>query len=756
MSTELGKAYVQIIPSAKGISGSISKILKPEATSAGKDSGNSLASTLVSTVKKVVATAAIGKAIGAAITEGANLEQSIGGVETLFKSSADTVQKYAKEAYRTVGVGANEYMENVTSFSASLLQSLGGDTAKAADVANMAMIDMGDNANKMGTNMEDIQNAYQGFAKQNYTMLDNLKLGYGGTKSEMERLLADAQELSGVEYDISNLSDVYEAIHVIQEEIGITGTTAKEAFETVTGSANAMKAAFKNVLGSLALGEGVTESMQALAETISIFVFDNLLPMIGTIFQSLPEGIVAFIDAFMPILMQKGGELINFLGQGVTTGIPMLLESLVGITTGIVTWVQTQLPTLLQAGVELITNLVNGFLQGLPNVITGVGQIINSLLQAFMEALPQIMEAGFQIISSIAQALIENGPEILMAIGGVLKDLISTIIEHLPQILEKGKEISMKIEEGINSKIDDIKAKIKELMTSLVQSIAEKISDFLQKGRELIDNLKNGITEKKTEILSTLQELIAGLIQKIVEKFGEFKAKGQEVINNIKQGISDKKAEILNTLQELVANLIQKIVEKFGEFKAKGQELMTNVKTGIDNMKGNVVNAGKAVIESVKTAVSNFREQFVSVGSNIISGIARGITQGASAVVSAARTAAQNALNAAKSFLGIKSPSRVFRDEVGKMVPEGMAIGIESNLSPVRKALNKMDDLTTSEFIKDVSFNAKTYGTKTDINNPVNSDTKSINLTIGGQVFKAFVDRISLEQNKEIELELAY
>ena len=247
MATELGKAYVQIIPSAKGISGSISKVMDPEASAAGISSGNKL----VSGIKKIIAVAGIGKAFAATITEGGNLEQSIGGIETLFKGSAKTVQGYANEAYKTVGVSANDYMENVTSFSASLLQSMGGDTKEAAKVAHTAMVDMGDNANKMGTDMRDIQNAYQGFAKQNYTMLDNLKLGYGGTKTEMQRLLKDAQELTGVEYDIDNLDDVFMAVHAIQQEIGITGTTALEAEETIQGSFNAMKAAFSNVLGEI-------------------------------------------------------------------------------------------------------------------------------------------------------------------------------------------------------------------------------------------------------------------------------------------------------------------------------------------------------------------------------------------------------------------------------------------------------------------------------------------------------------------------
>ena len=287
MATELGKAYVQIIPSARGITGMIQKEMGGEVASAGVSSGKSLGSNLIGALKGAIAAAGIGKAIGAALSEGAALQQSLGGIDTLFKASAEKVKGFANEAYKTTGLSANAYMENVTGFSASLLQSLGGDTDKAADIANMAMIDMSDNANKMGTSMESIQTAYQGFAKQNYTMLDNLKLGYGGTKQEMQRLLADAEKLTGVKYDINNLSDVYQAIHAIQENLDITGTTAKEAASTFTGSFQAMKASAQNVLGKLALGENILPSLQALAETTSTFLFNNFFPMIGNIMSGL-------------------------------------------------------------------------------------------------------------------------------------------------------------------------------------------------------------------------------------------------------------------------------------------------------------------------------------------------------------------------------------------------------------------------------------------------------------------------------------
>lgn len=337
MATELGQAYVQIMPSAKGISGAIQNAISPEASAAGKSAGSTLGSTLVKAVTGVIAAAGIGKAFTSALSEGAALQQSLGGIETLFKGSADKVKAYANEAYRTTGLSANAYMENVTGFSASLLQSLGGDTEKAADVANMAMVDMSDNANKMGTSMDRIQDAYQGFAKQNYTMLDNLKLGYGGTKTEMERLLADAEKLTGVKYDINNLSDVYQAIHAIQGKLDITGTTAKEAASTFSGSFSAMKAAAQNVMGKLFLGESIGPSLRALYDTTKVFFFNNFIPMIGNILKGIPQIIgfaleealgAIFGDSIAQAVMEEVYDLAVKIGGVFSTFYNMIFGSM--------------------------------------------------------------------------------------------------------------------------------------------------------------------------------------------------------------------------------------------------------------------------------------------------------------------------------------------------------------------------------------------------------------------------------------------
>lgn len=329
MATELGKAYVQIIPSARGMKGMLSKELGADIPQVGKEVGESLAGKLIGVAKKLIAAAGIGKLIHSSLMEGADLQQSLGGIETLFKGSADVVKKYANEAYKTTGLSANAYMENVTGFSASLLQSLGGDTRKAADVANMAMVDMADNSNKMGTSMDRIQDAYQGFAKQNYTMLDNLKLGYGGTKTEMQRLLADAQKLTGVKYDINNLSDVYQAIHAIQENLDITGTTAKEAATTFSGSFASMKAAAQNVLGKLALGEDIMPSLHQLFETVKTFLVGNLIPMVWNVLKGIPQVLAGALGELMHTLFG------DYIGESIMNDLYDVFDKVGGVVSTI-------------------------------------------------------------------------------------------------------------------------------------------------------------------------------------------------------------------------------------------------------------------------------------------------------------------------------------------------------------------------------------------------------------------------------------
>ncbi|MEX5397220.1 hypothetical protein ABPH35_02315 [Streptococcus sp. ZJ93] len=477
MATELGKAYVQIMPSAKGISGAIKNAIGPEAEAAGESAGLSIGSKLVKAVTGIIAAAGIGKLFSVSLMEGANLQQSIGGVETLFKTSADTVKKYASEAYKTTGLSANAYMESVTGFSASLLQSLGNDTAKSAEVAHMAMVDMSDNANKMGTDMGLIQNAYQGFAKQNYTMLDNLKLGYGGTKSEMERLLADAQKLTGVKYDINNLSDVYSAIHAIQENLDITGTTAKEAATTFSGSFASMKAAAQNVLGNLSLGADIEPSLVALAQTTSTFLFGNFLPMVGNILKGLPQAFAVAFETAGPILLSGAQQMLEQLGIGFDSGMAGIGSKIMTTAQPIIQGFQTafgQLPDLLQSIASSVTPIIE-------TIANGFAQLDFSGIQDFISAIIPAVEAGFGRFMSIAGPAIDSVVQSFVGLWNAAQPLISILADALMPAFEiLGSFLGgvfQGIMIGISGLFDGLKIAI-EILTPVVSFLVDVLKFF--------------------------------------------------------------------------------------------------------------------------------------------------------------------------------------------------------------------------------------------------------------------------------------
>ena len=492
--TELAKAYVQIIPSAQGIKGKISEALGGEAESGGKSAGLKI----VNGIKGAIAAAGIGTAIKEALDQGAALQQSIGGVETLFKESADVVRQYADQAYQTAGLSANAYMEQVTSFSASLLQSLDGDTRHAAEAANQAVIDMSDNANKMGTDIASIQNAYQGFAKKNYTMLDNLKLGYGGTKEEMERLLADAEKLSGVHYDISNLNDVYSAIHVIQGELGITGTTAEEAASTFTGSFAAMKASVQNVLASLTLGEDITPALEGLVESTRTFLVDNLAPMLMNIVQGLLNNLPAVVEA--------GLDIVVALATGIADNIDELIPSIVSCVLEIVE-ILTEPETmekLVGAAAQIIAGIAQGLIEALPVLIEKVPEIILNVVQTLIECIPMLIDAVFHIFDAIGEAiadLIKNagtwGKDLIDNFVQGIRDRIQHVIDTIRGVAEdiKGLIGFSEPEEGPLSNFHTYAPDMMELFAEGIRGNAHLVTDSIDDAFDVGTQIVNVASE---------------------------------------------------------------------------------------------------------------------------------------------------------------------------------------------------------------------------------------------------------------------
>ena len=487
---ELGKAYVQIVPSAQGIKSALTEMFDEETDGLGEQTGQSIGQKLVGTLKNVIVAAGIGKIISDSINMGGALQQSLGGVETLFKDSADMVKEYAAQAYRTVGLSANDYMEQTTSFAASLLSSVSQDTNAAAQLANMAMVDMADNANKMGTDMQDIQNAYQGFAKQNYTMLDNLKLGYGGTQAEMQRLLNDATKISGVKYDLGNLADMYSAIHIIQQEMDITGTTAREAATTLTGSFAAMKAAAENVMGNWSTGADLTEPLQALADTAQTFLVDNLLPMIGNVLAGIPE----IVYSLVPELLQTGTELLSSLAQGFTEGIPEFFSTALPQLLAFTDQLRDNAASFVDAGLNLITQLLNGLIAGLPDLIAYVPDIIINICGIINDNMPKILGEGVAIIVQLVAGLVQTVPSLLANWKKILEAVLSVI--SAINWLNIGKNILTGVANGVKSMGTSMLNAFKGGFSSALAWIKSLPSQAVQWGKNLIQSFINGLTGK--------------------------------------------------------------------------------------------------------------------------------------------------------------------------------------------------------------------------------------------------------------------
>lgn len=487
---ELGKAYVQIVPSAQGIKSALTEMFDEETEGLGEQTGQSIGQELIGTLKKVIAAAGIGKIISDSINMGGALQQSLGGVETLFKDSADTVKEYAAQAYRTVGLSANDYMEQTTSFAASLLSSVSQDTDAAAQLANMAMVDMADNANKMGTDMQDIQNAYQGFAKQNYTMLDNLKLGYGGTQAEMQRLLKDAEKISGVHYDLGNLADMYSAIHVIQKEMDITGTTAKEASTTLTGSFAAMKAAAENVLADWSTGADLTAPLQGLVETAQTFLVGNLLPMIGNVLAGIPE----LVYTLVPEILQSGTQLVTSLAEGFTQGIPDFLSNALPQLLQFTEELRANAGVFVDAGLNLITQLLNGLIAGLPDLIAYVPDIIINICGVINDNMPKILAQGVSIIVQLIAGLVQTVPSLLANWKKILEAVLSVI--SAINWLNIGKTILTGVANGVKSMGSSLLNAFKGGFSSALAWIKSLPSQAVQWGKNLIQSFINGLTGK--------------------------------------------------------------------------------------------------------------------------------------------------------------------------------------------------------------------------------------------------------------------
>lgn len=697
----------------------------------------------------------------AAVDSYAEFEQLKGGVETLFKDSAGTLMKYADQAYKTAGLSANEYMSTVTSFSASLLQSLGGDTAKAAEYADQAIIDMSDNANKMGTSMESIQYAYQGFAKQNYTMLDNLKLGYGGTKEEMQRLLDDAEKISGIKYDISSFADVTQAIHVIQTELGITGTTALEASSTIQGSASAMKASWQNLLTGMAdPTQNFEQLLQNFISSVGTFA-GNLLPVI----QTAAQGVLQMVQGLLPQLATMVSQMLPMVVEGavgIVNGIvqvaPQIMEAIVGLlpqlltaTTNLITQIATALPALMQVIVSALPTIIQSIVVALPTMIpaliNGIVQAIVILVAAFPQIIQPIIDNLPMIITSITGALIGNLPiliqgaiqlvvalvaalpqiimALLKAMGGVAIQIGNALFKALPGPVQNAFKAAFDAIKAIWDKVQPYFAVIWEGIKAVFSVVGEVLGGFFSTAWAMI----KAVWDTVTGYFSAIWDTIAGIfsvvasvlsgnwsdawdaIKGIVDTWTGYFQKIWDSIKNVFSAVVSWFTNVFSTAWQGIQNVWGAVVNFFsgiwngivGVFSGVSSwfsSIFSSAWNGIKNVWSAVGSFFSGIINTIKSIFQQLPSQLIAIGKNMIEGLWNGIKNAKDWLLGKIKSWCGSILNGIKSFFGIHSPSTVMRDEVGKQIPAGMAIGIDKAKTLVTKATKALVTDTRSEVQK--------------------------------------------------------
>lgn len=552
----------------------------------------------------------------ASVSSYADLEQNVGGIETLFKGSADKVIKNAENAYKTAGMSANQYMETVTGFSASLLQSLGGDTDKAADVADMALTDMADNANKMGTSMESIQYAYQGFAKQNYTMLDNLKLGYGGTKEEMERLLSDAQKITGVKYDISNLNDVYQAIHVVQGQLGITGTTAKEASSTITGSVSSMKAAFDNFLnGSGTIDQLVNTGITSIQNIVNAVgqLLPNLIQsvanatpqIVGAINQIFPQ-ILNLIMTNAPTILSSIGQVLMALVQSLLSYMPQLLNIAMQLIQSFITGLITMLPQIIQMGMQLLTQLILGIAQMLPQLIPQAINAIITIVNGLLDNIDMLIDAAIQLILGLADGLINALPILIEKAPEIIMKLVTALIKNAPKILEAGVQLIVKLVEGVGS----VLGKLGQMAGTIIQTIWDGLkslpSKMLEVGKNLIQGIWNGISNAVGWLWDKISGFCSGIVDKIKGFFGIHSPSkvfadevGKFLALGLGEGFDDNLGKVYKNMQSAVDFETQKLSANLSTTATNNKLFTANILMKPSDIYLDSTKVGRAVTPAV-------------------------------------------------------------------------------------------------------------------------------------------------------------
>ena len=611
----------------------------------------------------------------------ADYEQLVGGVDTLFKGSSQKLQNYASNAYKTAGLSANDYMETVTGFSASLIQSLGGDTDKSVKYADMAITDMADNANKMGTDMSLIQNAYQGFAKQNYTMLDNLKLGYGGTKEEMQRLLSDAEKISGVKYDISSYADVVDAIHVMQESMDIAGTTAKEAEGTISGSVNALKSSVTNLvvgfgdanadLGELC--ENVVTAFQTVLENISPIV-ENLISVLPTVITTLLESAGEMLPTVLETLAELFAQVLEGLLQLLPQLIPVAVSALLTITNAIV----ENLPLLIESATLLVATLVQGLADALPTLIPTAVNAVMTIVQGLLDSLPSILDAGLELVSALAQGILDALPDLISKLPQIIMGIVTFLLNSIPQIIQTGIKLLTSLVSALPDIITSIVKAIPQIINGIINAVINSIPQIVQAGIDLLISLIKALPTIIVTIVNAIPDIISGIVNALIDNIPAI----------IQAGI-----DLLISLVKNLPTIIKEIVKAFGSLMYK------------------IVEIGGNIVKGLWDGICGLASWLWDSVSGWISGIWDGICD----------------------FFGIHSPSKEMA-WVGEMLVKGLAGSIDKNGDMAVRAAEGMSS-DVSSVMNSLADDMKTalptdFSIDGNVKNSVN--TQGLNSGVGG------------------------
>jgi len=533
-------------------------------------------------------------------------EQLVGGVQTLFKDSAGIVQDYANNAYKAAGMSANEYMDTVTGFTASLIQSLGGDTKAAAELGNTAVQDMSDNANKMGTDIGSIQQTYQSLARGNYAMLDNLKLGYGGTKAEMERLMSDAEKLTGEHYTVGDFGDTVKAIHAVQTQMGITGTTAKEASTTIEGSMNAMKASWQNLLAGMSdSGANMDGLINNLVDSVNTFA-SNIMPRIAPLIngmvtaavQLLPQAVNMLTSQLLPLITAQVPNIVSGLSQvvqAIVAALPQIMSALADALPQIVEALLTLLPQLIDAGMQMLASLIQGITEALPTLIAMLPTIVQQVASVVLANLPLIIQAGVQMLIALTNGLVEALPQLIQMLPGIVMQITDVLLNNLPLLVTAGIQILIALIQGITQAIPQLIAMLPQIVVKIVRTLSAHLPEILSTGLQMMVQLAAGIVRGIGNAVSGARNVVSSIVGALRQAPSMVLDVGANIVSGLWQGIQNSAGWLRDKVSGWVHGIMQDIKGFFGIHSPSrlmrdevGKYLAEGIGVGFEDEMGNV------------------------------------------------------------------------------------------------------------------------------------------------------------------------